>query len=54
MKVTDFLLELETVIAERLQMAPEGSYTAKLAAEGPARIARTGTWTTGPVTRTGV
>ena len=36
----DFLSQLETVIAERLKDAPEGSYTARLAAQGPLKIAQ--------------
>jgi phosphoribosyl-ATP pyrophosphohydrolase/phosphoribosyl-AMP cyclohydrolase len=35
-----FLTELERLIAERLETRPEGSYTAKLASEGPRRIAQ--------------
>lgn len=36
----EFLSDLETVIAERLKDAPEGSYTARLAAEGTLKIAQ--------------
>jgi phosphoribosyl-ATP pyrophosphohydrolase/phosphoribosyl-AMP cyclohydrolase len=35
-----FLGELETVIEQRLSERPEGSYTARLLAEGPKRIAQ--------------
>lgn len=35
-----FLSELETLIAARLREAPEGSYTARLAAQGVKRIAQ--------------
>jgi len=35
-----FLAELERVIAERIAGAPEGSYTARLSAQGPTRIAQ--------------
>ncbi|HEX4239783.1 MAG TPA: bifunctional phosphoribosyl-AMP cyclohydrolase/phosphoribosyl-ATP diphosphatase HisIE [Steroidobacteraceae bacterium] len=35
-----FLTVLERLIAERLETRPEGSYTARLAAEGPRRIAQ--------------
>lgn len=35
-----FLLELEALIAQRLVDRPEDSYTAKLAAQGVARVAR--------------
>ncbi len=35
-----FLGELETVIAQRIAERPEGSYTARLYAEGPKRIAQ--------------
>ena len=35
-----FLAELETVIARRMTDRPEGSYTARLHAEGPKRIAQ--------------
>jgi len=35
-----FLTELESVIAQRLAERPEGSYTARLVAQGPARIAQ--------------
>jgi phosphoribosyl-AMP cyclohydrolase / phosphoribosyl-ATP pyrophosphohydrolase len=35
-----FLGELEQVIAQRIATRPEGSYTAKLLAEGPRRIAQ--------------
>lgn len=36
----EFLLELEAVIRSRLREAPEGSYTAGLAAGGTTRIAQ--------------
>jgi phosphoribosyl-ATP pyrophosphohydrolase/phosphoribosyl-AMP cyclohydrolase len=35
-----FLETLERVIAERLAEAPDGSYTAKLAAEGAGKVAQ--------------
>lgn len=35
-----FLAELESIIARRLADRPQGSYTARLFAEGPARIAQ--------------
>ena len=36
----EFLLTLETVIRQRLGERPESSYTARLAAEGDARMAQ--------------
>ncbi|MBS0374850.1 MAG: bifunctional phosphoribosyl-AMP cyclohydrolase/phosphoribosyl-ATP diphosphatase HisIE [Proteobacteria bacterium] len=36
----EFLHRLETVIAERIAAAPESSYTAKLHAKGPSRMAQ--------------
>jgi phosphoribosyl-ATP pyrophosphohydrolase/phosphoribosyl-AMP cyclohydrolase len=36
----EFLHRLETVIAERIAAAPESSYTAKLYAKGPSRMAQ--------------
>jgi len=38
--VSDILVELESVIAERKQKMPEGSYTTKLFKEGMTRIAQ--------------
>jgi phosphoribosyl-ATP pyrophosphohydrolase/phosphoribosyl-AMP cyclohydrolase len=35
-----FLLQLESVIAKRISARPEGSYTARIWAEGPTRIAQ--------------
>ena len=35
-----FLLQLESVIAQRISDRPEGSYTARIWAEGPTRIAQ--------------
>jgi phosphoribosyl-ATP pyrophosphohydrolase/phosphoribosyl-AMP cyclohydrolase len=35
-----FLAELESIIAQRLAERPEGSYTARLFAQGPARVAQ--------------
>jgi phosphoribosyl-ATP pyrophosphohydrolase/phosphoribosyl-AMP cyclohydrolase len=35
-----FLVELEQLIAARLRESPEGSYTAKLAAQGPLAVAQ--------------
>jgi len=36
----DFLTTLETIIADRLENPPEESYTAKLIALGPKRVAQ--------------
>lgn len=36
----DFLQKLEAVVAERLASAPEGSYTARLAAQGVLKVAQ--------------
>jgi phosphoribosyl-ATP pyrophosphohydrolase/phosphoribosyl-AMP cyclohydrolase len=35
-----FLAQLESIIARRLAERPQGSYTARLFADGPARIAQ--------------
>jgi phosphoribosyl-ATP pyrophosphohydrolase/phosphoribosyl-AMP cyclohydrolase len=35
-----FLAQLESVIAQRIAEKPQGSYTARLYAEGPSRIAQ--------------
>ena len=40
MSETSFLDTLETVIAQRLKDAPEGSYTARLAAQGTLKVAQ--------------
>ena len=40
MSDSTFLEHLETVIEQRLQEAPEGSYTAKLAAQGILKVAQ--------------
>ncbi len=36
----DFLAELERIVASRLAEAPEGSYTARLAARGTTKVAQ--------------
>ncbi len=36
----DFLAELEGIVASRLAEAPEGSYTARLAARGTTKVAQ--------------
>ena len=40
MSETSFLETLETVIERRLHEAPEGSYTARLAAQGTLKVAQ--------------
>ena len=40
MSETSFLETLETVIGRRLSEAPEGSYTARLAAQGTLKVAQ--------------
>ena len=37
---TEFLVELQSVIRQRLTDAPEGSYTAKLASQGMLKVAQ--------------
>ena len=37
---TDFLVELQSVIRQRLADTPEGSYTAKLASQGMLKVAQ--------------
>ena len=40
MSSIEFLNELQAVIQQRIESPPEGSYTAKLLADGPSRIAQ--------------
>ena len=40
MSNTDFLTKLQGVIRQRLEDAPEGSYTAKLASQGMLKVAQ--------------
>ena len=40
MSSIEFLNELQSVIQQRIESPPEGSYTAQLLADGPSRIAQ--------------
>ena len=40
MSSIEFLNELQSVIQQRIEAPPEGSYTARLLADGPSRIAQ--------------